>query len=54
MTCEDCKGTGKIVTEGVVPGRPYFDKLEGQIVRDYHGDGKWQETQCHCVGEYDD
>jgi hypothetical protein len=52
--CEECKGTGLIETEGVVWGRSYYSKEHKQVVRDFHGDGNWRQTQCYCIGEDDD
>ena len=84
MICEDCSGTGKIMTEGITVGKasykPFtitsaeFNNLytnpvvlvespgknrrlvvdahtSGITVREIIGNGKWEETQCHCVGE---
>jgi hypothetical protein len=48
--CEECKGKGTILTEGVVWGRPYYSKEHRAVIRDFYGDGKWQETQCSCGG----
>jgi len=53
MDCEDCMGSGKIETEGVRLARSRYDKKLGQMITPYVGDGNWQFTQCHCVGEED-
>ena len=51
--CEECKGTGEILTEGVVLGRPYYSKEHSGIVYDAYGDGNWQKTVCPCLSEND-
>jgi hypothetical protein len=50
--CEDCKGEGLILTEGVHVGR--LELIEGQLGHRMEGKGDWIKTQCHCVGEFDD
>jgi|GEM_PF-3841288 hypothetical protein len=52
--CEECKGSGEILTEGVIWSRPYFSKKDGGIVRDFYGDGKWTKTVCPCLSDDDD
>lgn len=52
-TCEDCRGKGIILTEGVKLGRPYFSKEHKQIITPYVGDGIWMRTVCHCKSDED-
>ncbi len=49
--CEDCKDSKKLLTEGVILGRAIYSKEHKSVITPYVGDGNFQLTQCHCVGD---
>lgn len=51
QNCTDCKGAGFIETEGLKVGRSKYDLRKDSLLIVCEGDGNFQRTQCHCVGE---
>jgi hypothetical protein len=51
MTCEDCKDTGYIRTEGIKLGRSYYSAEHKQIITPYIPDGIWETTTCPCLSD---
>jgi hypothetical protein len=51
--CDECKGSGKIMTESIHIGRPRYSKAIGGLEYEVYGMGNWAETICSCVGEED-
>lgn len=51
-SCKDCNGTGEILTQGVILGRPFVKDLK--LIYPYEPDGKWEKTICPCKSDEED
>lgn len=47
--CKDCNGTGEILTQGVILGRPFMKN--GKFTYPYKPNGIWEKTICPCKSE---
>lgn len=51
-SCKDCNGTGEILTQGVILGRPFVKDLK--LIYPYEPDGKWKKIICPCKSDEED
>jgi hypothetical protein len=49
--CDECSGTGEILTEGVMLGRSYYCPISRKVITPMVGDGKWIKTVCYCLSD---